>query len=458
MWILPIDLKLRLGLRVSALAALCFVAALAFTLFETHREARLQVDRIARTVASAVTLQQEQTRWIKGAVDVSSGLEAAAAVVMEPGLCISYRSPNGETREQLCSGSNPEQSGVPGVFAAVYSGIFDTDVQSVRPVSLAGAHLGDAVASITPQRLIGRSWDQTSHLAVVMATALLALCGFVYLALATALRPTRVIRTGLERLAAGDLSARLPPFDLAELSAVGHVFNQLAGSLEVTVAERSALTRQLIAVQDEERRRLARELHDEFGQCLAAIGAVAASAGQVAQVSCPVLVPDCGSIGRTAAHMMEALRNALLRLRPPDVGELGLVASLESLVSGWNSAGGGRTTFRIELDGVFDGLPEDFAANLYRIAQEAITNAAKHAEASSVVLRLRMQDADIELFVADNGKAGNGVAVKSGMGLLGMRERVAALGGSIRFDAPGPGGLQVRAVIPVPVGETRVAA
>ena len=113
------------------------------------------------------------------------------------------------------------------------------------------------------------------------------------------------IKAGLERLATNDLSARLAEFDLAELSAIGLVFNSLAERLQTTLAERNALTRRLIAVQDDERRHLARELHDEFGQCLAAIGAVAAAAGQTAAKDCPALLPDCQSIARTSAHMME---------------------------------------------------------------------------------------------------------------------------------------------------------
>jgi signal transduction histidine kinase len=239
------------------------------------------------------------------------------------------------------------------------------------------------------------------------------------------------------------------------------VFNQLAGSLETTLAERNALTRQLIAVQDEERRRLARELHDEFGQCLAAISAVAASAGQSAERDCQALVPECESIARTAAHMMEALRGTLLRLRPPDVAELGLAASLEGLVAGWNRNGGG-TQFSIELSGDVDVLSADFAATLYRIAQEAITNAARHAQASRVMLHLRILEpasadprAHAELVVVDDGKAGAGGAVKSGMGLLGMRERVTALGGRLSFESSELSGFVLRAHIPVPPAPAR---
>jgi signal transduction histidine kinase len=303
-----------------------------------------------------------------------------------------------------------------------------------------------------------------------MACALMGLCVLVYATLANALRPTLAIRAGLQRLAAGDLSARLPPFDLAELSAVGHVFNHLAGSLETTLAERSALTRRLIVVQDEERQHLARELHDEFGQCLAAISALAASAGHTAREQCPSLTAECESIARTAAHMMDALRSALLRLRPPDVDELGLAASLQGLISGWNTRGGGRTRFSIELSGEFGALPRDFAASLYRIAQEAITNAAKHAQASHVALSLRMQEpasadprAHIEMTVDDDGRAGADLTGGSGMGLLGMRERIVSLGGQLSMDTSRPSGLVVRARIPVPPdmphpSETRQAA
>ena len=122
-----------------------------------------------------------------------------------------------------------------------------------------------------------------------MAFALAALCVAVYAVLARALRPTQAIGAGLRQLAANDLSARLPRFDLAELSVISDVFNSLAERLQTALAERNALTRKLIEVQDEERRHLARELHDEFGQSLSAIAAQAASAAHTAERECPPL-------------------------------------------------------------------------------------------------------------------------------------------------------------------------
>jgi signal transduction histidine kinase len=267
-----------------------------------------------------------------------------------------------------------------------------------------------------------------------------------------------LIRVGLERVAANDLSTRLPPFDLAELSAIRDVFNQLAERLATTLAERNELTRRLIGLQDEERRRLARELHDEFGQSLAAISALAASISQSAAQDCPGLLGECDSIARTATDMMETLRGALFRLRPPDVEELGLTASLQGLVAGWNGRSGGRTRFEITLSGDLQCLPAPICDGLYRIAQEAITNTAKHAGATRVVLHLAEREArtasgdgvssEIELSIEDNGRT-NDHDVGSGMGLLGMRERVASLGGRLSLEAGRERGTILHVVIPV---------
>jgi signal transduction histidine kinase len=264
-----------------------------------------------------------------------------------------------------------------------------------------------------------------------------------------------MIRTGLERIAAGDLTARLPPFDLAELSAIRDVFNHLAESLDTALAERAELTRKLIALQDEERRHLARELHDEFGQSLAAIRALAASARQTAAQDCPSLLGECDGIARTATGMMETLRGTLFRLRPPDVEELGLVASLEGLVAGWNGRSRGETRFSIRFDGAFETLPATISASLYRIVQEALTNAAKHAGATKVSLELAMRTDEIALAIDDDGRS-HDPASKSGMGLLGMRERVAALRGRLSFEASPNSGSALRVVIPLPAADQPV--
>jgi signal transduction histidine kinase len=456
------DLKLRLALRVVALSACCFAAASAYVLFETDRAARSNADWIVGIVAKNLQIQQDRIHW--GTIHFSQfpDLQDVATPLMSPGLCIAYRSKNGDTLQRFCSGTPPDQDDAPKLFANLYWTLFNPGREIVRQILFRDEPQGDAVVTVDPGHLIAQAWHETTRLLTVVAITLVCLCILIYLALYRALRPTQVIRVGLERLAANDFTTRLPPFDLAELSSIPDVFNHLAESLDRALSERNALTQRLIAVQDEERRHLARELHDEFGQCLAAISAVATSVGQTARQECPSLLPECQSIARIAAVMMDALRGTLIRLRPPDVDEFGLASSLEGLVAGWNGRSRGRTRFDIELCGNFDSLPSTFGASLYRIAQEAITNAAKHAEATRVKLRLRRQHpgaaaanldtSAIELTVEDDGKGSSvDIAAKSGMGLLGMRERIAELGGRLSFEARAPAGLILRAIIPAPL-------
>jgi signal transduction histidine kinase len=443
-----VDLKLRLTLRVAALAAICFIAVSAYALFDSDRVARAKASRIAEIVARDLSLQQSQPRWLSVSTGATPDLQRVAAL-MEPGLCIAYRDNAGAFLQGVCSGVPTDEISAPESFASIYRAIFRPGEPVLMPVLVEGSPRGVAVATFDAAAQIGQSWREASRLLTIMAFALTGFCLAVHAALARALRPTRVVQAGLKRLAENDLSARLPRFDLAELSAISDVFNTLAQRLQATLTERNALTRKLIEVQDEERQRLARELHDEFGQSLTAIAAQAASAAHTAERQCPPLLEECRGISRTTAGLMETLRGALVRLRPPDIDELGLALSLQSLIASWNGYERGRTRFDIAIIGEVDDLPPAVCANLYRIAQEAITNAAKHAQARHVQLRLEVGGADVILTVEDDGAAcGDNPEPKTGMGLLGMQERVVSLGGALRFERRPMGG--ARLVVSVP--------
>ncbi len=263
------DLKLRLTMRVVALSAVCFVAASVYVLLDGERTARARLDAVAGIVAKDLQLQRGKMHWISDPSAAFPDLQNIATSVMEPGLCIAYRAGSGEILQRFCSGAR-NGADPPAAFSALYQRLFDPGREAVRAVSFNGENVGEALAWLDPSTLAAEAWRGACRLLAVMAVTLLLLCVLVYAALARAFRSTQLIRSGLERIAANDLSVRLPPFDLAELSAIRSVFNHLAESLERTLDERRALTRRLIALQDDERRHLARELHDEFGQCLAA--------------------------------------------------------------------------------------------------------------------------------------------------------------------------------------------
>jgi len=282
------------------------------------------------------------------------------------------------------------------------------------------------------------------------AMTVLAVCLLVYLSISRALRPAGIIVAGLESMENGNLAYRLPPFELIEWQRTAKAINQLAASQQQLLAERQKLAVKLINLQEEERRYLARELHDEFGQCLAAINAVAASIAQTAEQLCPALVGEADHISRITQHMMASVRELLRRLRPAELDELGLAAGLNSLVSGWNMRSGGKIHYQLSIIGDCAVLPEPVTVTLFRITQECLTNIAKHSMATNAKVTLAITTNAVALTVEDDGIAtGLPFAEASGIGLLGIRERVTALNGQLTLAIAQPHGLIVEAWLPI---------
>jgi len=215
-----------------------------------------------------------------------------------------------------------------------------------------------------------------------------------------------------------------PRQHVAEFDRLGSALNETAAALEEARDARTELTRRLFTVQESERRALARELHDEFGQCLTATRALATAVAQSGETT----ARDGVRIAEISGQMMQSLRSELSRLRPPDLDELGLDAALQRLVAGWR----GRlpdVRFALDLHGDIDAVADDLALSLYRITQECLTNAIRHGAPTAVRICLDAREG-ITLTVCDDGGARAEAPAGDGHGLLGIRERVQALGGS----------------------------
>ena len=193
-----IDLKLRLALRVAALAAVCFLAVAAYALFDSDRAARVRGSRIAETVARDISLQLSQAQWFSLSADRTPDLQRVASPLMEPGLCVAYQDQIGGFRQGLCSGALASETAVPRSYAALYRAIFHPGEPISRPLLVGGETRGMAVATFDPAAQIGQSWREASRLLSIMALALAGLCLAVYAALARALRPTYAIHAGLK--------------------------------------------------------------------------------------------------------------------------------------------------------------------------------------------------------------------------------------------------------------------
>jgi two-component system sensor histidine kinase UhpB len=194
------------------------------------------------------------------------------------------------------------------------------------------------------------------------------------------------------------------------------------------LARNRELTQQLLQLQDAERRAIARELHDEMGQHCTALRMEAAYIGRVQEPA--QIMAAAGRVTESAGLLQEGVRRLLQRLRPAELDELGLPEALHALCAGWQSRSALR--FALDIDSAAHGLGDAADSALYRVAQEALSNVVRHAQASQVQLRLAADATGITLVVADNGRGLPAQPSPRGLGLLGAGERAAALGG--RFD------------------------
>lgn len=219
------------------------------------------------------------------------------------------------------------------------------------------------------------------------------------------------------------------------------------------LAQNRRLAQELIQLQESERRFIARELHDEFGQYCVVIKVDAALVAQESLHKEAIIHASAQRISEAADHLHQVLRSMLKRLRPTGLDDLGLIISLQLLVEGWQAQHSIACTFKSH--GTFDALDEACTITLYRSVQEGLTNIAKHAQASlaEITISHGTQDArtgQIVLTVVDNGVGLQKNTGLTGLGVLGMRERVNALGGQLSLDSPATGGTQLKVVLPMP--------
>ncbi|HUA89707.1 MAG TPA: ATP-binding protein [Steroidobacteraceae bacterium] len=319
-----------------------------------------------------------------------------------------------------------------------------------------GAQLAfDAQAS----RAVLDAWDDLTRLLAGGAILLAAVSGLAFWLVSRALDPFKVIVQGLERLQHRDLGYRLPPLRGEEAQAMGSAFNRMAQSVESNVqAEREAREartrleerRELGALieqsVEEERRQIAHELHDEFGQSVTAIRSLAMA---IATQSGSDTTRDTARlISQEAARLYDAMHGLIPRLAPISFDGQGLAHALDSLVSDWQRR---HATPRLVLR---NELPPDLGASVtlavYRVVQEALVNAVRHAQAQKVEIELRADATRLQAAVSDDGVGLPENWARPGhFGLRGLAERVERLGGTLSVTNLTPHGARIAADIPL---------
>jgi signal transduction histidine kinase len=452
-------LVLQLIARLLLVVVLCLGAVTIWATVDAYRS----VDRATAASVQRVSQALEALYWQDLLLRSSRTAEHLLPVpewrsletmkLTSPGVCITFE-PQAALEKPLCGLSKGVGESPPGWFAATVQMMLGSHAAVTRSISARTTAAGTVSAVADPDAAIRLAWQHIlDHIdvALLMAIAIGLLASFT---IAHTLAPARSIVVALQRMADGEYRTTLPRFRSMELAMIGQAVTDLGERLAQATEQRAVLTQRLLDIRDDERRALARELHDEFGQNLTAILAFASTieAAGAPEADRNGVAQDARMISQATLRIMACLRDTLSRLRHPPAEELGLEASLVSLVANWRSQNAARPMVQLDLQGDLTDVHGTVAVTAYRVAQECLTNALRHSAAREISLRIerRTGEEDALLIRVEDDGGGDvaSVAQSTGLGLTGLRERIAAVGGSLSI-ARATRGLSIAATIPI---------
>lgn len=333
---------------------------------------------------------------------------------------------------------------------------------------------------------VGGDYDETfagvrrmrTGLALLGATSLLSVWLFTLLGTRRLLRPVKEMTSAAQSIATGELNTPLRLTRKGEIGALANALEdmrrQLLGNiqelsiwnqtLESRVAEKTAhlqqqqsimkrLLQHVMTVQEEERARIARELHDEIGGMLTAIELNLDRLAMDEEVTNENSKVRIGQIRELAEHAMHNLRRVITAMRPGVLDELGLIPALGWIIDRTLRPLGIQASLAVE--GFERRLPGEIETTLFRIAQEAINNTARHSQAEHFSLHLVEEEDKIRMTLMDDGKGWDYARLNQQpdrglkLGLAGMQERASLLGGRVNFDSLEGKGMIIRVMIPL---------
>jgi two-component system sensor histidine kinase UhpB len=360
------------------------------------------------------------------------------------------------------SSASAEPRQVPEWFLAL---IHPEQTRVDVPIAANGRSLGSLVITSHPTDEIAEIWDGIVTQIEIGSTIALALLLITMTVVNHALAPIKSLADAMGAIEAGQYDTRVEPSGSPELATICRKLNDLAEVLGTTVEDKRRLAERVVSLQDVERKEIARELHDEFGPHLFALRAHASSLTRLADSS----EPDLGALRKHIGAMFDQVnalqqfnRRVLERLRPVGLAELGLADALGALLRLWCEAYPG-VVIQTSISPSLGARGETAELTIYRVIQEALTNVFRHARATQVDITVEpaaprrtgtIETEAIRVSVRDNG-AGLPADHKQGFGMLGMRERVLALGGSMTVASTDQG-VTVEALVPCEIQSSRI--
>jgi two-component system, NarL family, sensor histidine kinase UhpB len=330
----------------------------------------------------------------------------------------------------------PTQS-IPGWFRR----LIGHDPGAVRLVVPGGSDVA-IVLQADPINEVGEVWAESRDAVLVLAGFAILSALVICTAVGRALRPLEHLSAAFARIGQGDYRGQLPEQGPPELAHLAHGFNLMTQRLATVATQNRRLNERLLTLQAEERADLARDLHDEIGPLLFAVDMTAASIGRGGDPATHVR-----SIHDAVGRMQRHVRALLERLRP--LQAISLEAAVDRLVAFWRSRRP-DITFSVSVAIELDSTGDDIKETIYRVIQEAVSNAIRHGKPSRLEIAITREEANgLRVAVTDDGIGIPTDGVAERFGLIGMRERVMAMAGSLSIQ-PGRHGKGLTLVARLP--------
>jgi len=330
------------------------------------------------------------------------------------------------------------------------------------PIVVDGREYGRVAMISNPLDELAEVWSDIEWLAAIGLAITLGILALVLALVRFSLAPFDALHAGLVELESGKSGVNISVHGASEFRTISAALNSLAATLDHVKAENRALLSRLMQLQETERREIARDLHDDAGPALFSIRA-SAVALQDALAADPVDIALGQRLGETiekaSGSLQTLFRDMLGRLRTNDLAEFGLNEALARLAASWREK---HPETSIDLTAPHDlsALDEGLATTAYRIVQEGLTNVFRHAMAGQASIEVFYSDARLfedseddrtavlKIMVEDDGQ-GLPERIDHGLGLIGMRERVEAVGGTISVESRQGGGTRIIACLPL---------
>lgn len=435
--VLPMSLQLKLNLMITCLLV-SLLGVSAFSITQNAREdVRAEVESTSNLVLHLLDAEiihyTSDFGWLNRGADGASSIFRLNSLGDIRHLKIDFYDVNKHLRETNRNNHHLNNIEIPPAWfikAMDLSSLSSTEKR--KNIVLNGRFLGELVITPDPSYEIAEVWDDTIGLLSLVGVFFVLMNLFAYMAVKYTFRPVKQIIKALKQLEEGEFESRLPAFKQVELKDIGLKFNAMADTLQESTQNNHRLTQQIISLQEDERKRLAQDIHDEIGQYLTAIHVDASAILGARKLTSAR--ESAQAISNVTRQMMHTIHDLLQRLRPRVLDELGLSLALAELIHHWRQRN--RSIVLIHsISNQLGVVDESVAVTAYRLMQECLTNVSKHADARRLNIQVYQDEKQIFMDIEDDGTGFDTNQMTRGYGLAGMKERVQGLLGKMTIDS-----------------------